>query len=209
MLLEVLRQSLKVSQVLISVVFLAWACLTFTYSCLGNGQWLMISWNLCLQSSQGFDEIMAMLNGQYDKLKLLERRRKVVLNPQFHFEFIWGPFLTSPLGANFTPRGDFVPQGWKCPLGPGWSYPLGVKFSVRPSILLNSRECSPWGWTKGWISPRGDTFHPWGPGVKLRMALRPLWWVPNPSWGAVRTQEGSDDFNTFSTVDIRQLVIRP
>jgi hypothetical protein len=23
-----------------------------------------------------------------------------------------GPFLTSPLGANFEPRGEFVPQGW-------------------------------------------------------------------------------------------------
>jgi hypothetical protein len=23
-----------------------------------------------------------------------------------------GPFLTSPLGANFDPRGEFVPQGW-------------------------------------------------------------------------------------------------
>jgi hypothetical protein len=23
-----------------------------------------------------------------------------------------GPFLTSPLGTNFDPRGGFVPQGW-------------------------------------------------------------------------------------------------
>jgi hypothetical protein len=42
-----------------------------------------------------------------------------------------GPFLTSPLGANFDPMGEVIPGG--------------VKFSVRPSILLNSRECSPLG----------------------------------------------------------------
>jgi hypothetical protein len=47
-----------------------------------------------------------------------------------------GPFLTSPLGD---------------PLGP-------VKFSVRPSILLNSRECSPLG---AKFAPRGK-LHPWG-----------------------------------------------
>jgi hypothetical protein len=39
------------------------------------------------------------------------------------------PFLTSPLGANFDPRGEFCP--------------LGVKFSVHPSFLLNSRVGSP------------------------------------------------------------------
>jgi hypothetical protein len=33
-----------------------------------------------------------------------------------------------------TPGVNFVPRGL--------SFPLGVKFSVRPSILLNSRECS-------------------------------------------------------------------
>jgi hypothetical protein len=29
----------------------------------------------------------------------------------------------------------------------------------------------PWGWTKGWTFPLGDKVHPWGPWVKLRMAL--------------------------------------
>jgi hypothetical protein len=60
-----------------------------------------------------------------------------------------GPFLTYPLGANFDPRGGVVPLGW--------SYSLGVKFSVHPSILLSSRECSPLGvneWVN--ISPRGQ-----------------------------------------------------
>jgi hypothetical protein len=48
---------------------------------------------------------------------------------------------------NFAPRGKLWPQGW--------SYPLGVKFFVRPSILLNSRECSPLGVNEGVnISPR-------------------------------------------------------
>jgi hypothetical protein len=59
-----------------------------------------------------------------------------------------------------------------------------VKFSVRPSILLNNRESSPLGVNegvnfapRGQISPLGAKFtprgeiHPWGPGVKLRMAL--------------------------------------
>jgi hypothetical protein len=60
-----------------------------------------------------------------------------------------------------------------------------VKFSVYPSILLNNIECSPLGVNegvnftpRGHISPLGaklaprDEIHPWGPGVKLRMALR-------------------------------------
>jgi hypothetical protein len=59
-----------------------------------------------------------------------------------------------------------------------------VKFSVRPSILPNSREFSPLGVNegvniipRGQISPLGAKLnprcevHPWGPGVKLRMAL--------------------------------------
>jgi hypothetical protein len=59
-----------------------------------------------------------------------------------------------------------------------------VKFSVCPSILLNSREHSPLGVNEGVeISPRGqisplgakfaprDEIIPWGPGVKLRMVL--------------------------------------
>jgi hypothetical protein len=37
-----------------------------------------------------------------------------------------------------------------------------VKFSVRPSILLNNKECSPLGGTKWGTSPLGDKFHPWG-----------------------------------------------
>jgi hypothetical protein len=67
---------------------------------------------------------------------------------------------------NFAPRGKVGPQGWI--LSPGsWSYPLGVKFSVRPSILLNNRECSPlggpWGVNftpRGQISPQGDKLTP-------------------------------------------------
>jgi hypothetical protein len=44
-----------------------------------------------------------------------------------------GPFLTSLLGANFDPRVGFVPHG----------------LNFVPSILLNSRECSP-GQQGGW-----------------------------------------------------------
>jgi hypothetical protein len=64
--------------------------------------------------------------------------------------------------ANFDPRGKLSPRGEFCPLG--WSYPLGVKLSVRPSVLLNSRECSPMGWTKGWTFPLGVKFTPGGQG---------------------------------------------
>jgi hypothetical protein len=50
---------------------------------------------------------------------------------------------------NFAPRGEFVP--WGC------CYPLGVKFSVCLSILLNNRECSPLGVNEGMnIPPRGQ-----------------------------------------------------
>jgi hypothetical protein len=72
---------------------------------------------------------------------------------------------------NFTPRGKFWPQVRICLTGVNfvpwvWIYPLGVKFSVCPSILQNSRECSPLG---AKVTPRGEVI-PWGPGVKLRMA---------------------------------------
>jgi hypothetical protein len=60
----------------------------------------------------------------------------------------------APRGKIWSPGGNFVP--WE------WSYPLGVKLSVRPSILLNSRECSPLGVNervnippRGQILPRG------------------------------------------------------
>jgi hypothetical protein len=46
---------------------------------------------------------------------------------------------------------------------------MGVKFFVRLSILLNSRECTPLGVNKGvnipprgQISPLGAKFSPWG-----------------------------------------------
>jgi hypothetical protein len=73
------------------------------------------------------------------------------------------PFLPCPQRAifNFTPGENFDPQGR--------SYPLGVKFSVRPSILLNNRECLPLGVNegvnftpRGQISPLGAKFTPRG-----------------------------------------------
>jgi hypothetical protein len=71
----------------------------------------------------------------------------------------WSPFLTSPLGANFDLRSEAVPQGWILSPG-GWSYPLGVRLSVRPSILLNSWQCSPLGVNKGVNIPsRGHISH--------------------------------------------------
>jgi hypothetical protein len=56
---------------------------------------------------------------------------------------------------NFAPRGKLWPRGRSCP--PGVNCPLGVKFSVCPSILLNSRQCSPRGVIEGMnIPPRGQ-----------------------------------------------------
>jgi hypothetical protein len=51
---------------------------------------------------------------------------------------LWGPFLTLPLGANFDPRGEVVPQGKI--LSPGGEFcPLGpVKLSPGGELL-----CSP------------------------------------------------------------------
>jgi hypothetical protein len=62
---------------------------------------------------------------------------------------------------NFAPRGEVVLQGW--------TLSLGVKFSAGPSILLNSRECSPLRVyegvnliLRGQISPLGAKFTPGG-----------------------------------------------
>jgi hypothetical protein len=44
---------------------------------------------------------------------------------------------------NFAPRGKLYPPAVNF-VHKGWSYPLGVKLSVvHPSILPNSRECTP------------------------------------------------------------------
>jgi hypothetical protein len=58
-----------------------------------------------------------------------------------------GPFLISSLGANFDPHGRLNPRGpgVNFVLYIGVELSLGVKFSVRPSILLNCRERSPLG----------------------------------------------------------------
>jgi hypothetical protein len=60
-----------------------------------------------------------------------------------------------------TPRGEVVP--------------LGVKFSVRPSILLNSRDCSPLGVNEGVNIP------PWGQipplGARGEVTNGPLAWT--------------------------------
>jgi hypothetical protein len=83
------------------------------------------------------------------------------------------PILTLTPGAKLSPRGEFCPLGVK--LSPG-----GELLSVHPSILLNRREWTKWGTfhlPRGQISTLGAKFNPrgevspWGPGVKLRMAL--------------------------------------
>jgi hypothetical protein len=79
-----------------------------------------------------------------------------------------GSFLTSPLGANLDPPGKKLsPRSELCSLGVKLS--PGSEISVRPSILLNTRECGPLGVNKGvnvpsWgqSSPLGDKVHPRG-----------------------------------------------
>jgi hypothetical protein len=69
-------------------------------------------------------------------------------------------------------------------LSPGVKLSPGGEILFCPSVLLNSGECSSLGVNEGVnISPRGQSsplvakftpggeVHPWGPGVKLRMAL--------------------------------------
>jgi hypothetical protein len=72
---------------------------------------------------------------------------------------------------NFDPRGKLWPQGWSCPPGVNfvpwvWSYPLGVKFSVHPSILLDSmkRVFTPGGERRGEHVSCGTNFTPGGQG---------------------------------------------
>jgi hypothetical protein len=76
-----------------------------------------------------------------------------------------GPFLTSPLGENFDPKGEVVPRGW--------SFALGGKFSVHPSILLNSRECSPLGVNEGANIPLEDKISPLGANLTPRGKVHP------------------------------------
>jgi hypothetical protein len=92
---------------------------------------------------------------------------------QFFLKKDRGPFLTLPLGVNFDPRGEFVPQGWI--LSPGGEilcsplhsskqlsdYPLGVNIPPRGQNFTPGAK----------FTPRGEV-RPWGPGVKLRMTLR-------------------------------------
>jgi hypothetical protein len=67
------------------------------------------------------------------------------------------PILNFVPRSKLSPQGVVVPQGWILSPGAGWSYPMGVKFSVCTSILLNIRECSPLGVNKGVnIPPRGQ-----------------------------------------------------
>jgi hypothetical protein len=76
---------------------------------------------------------------------------------------------------NFAPRGKLRLLGEKfCHLGVRLS--PGVKFSVRPSILLNSTECSPLGVNEGVsIPPREQSS---SLGVKFTMLLKTGLWMP-------------------------------
>jgi hypothetical protein len=85
---------------------------------------------------------------------------------------------------NITPRGKLWPPGAK--LSPrGEVIPWGVKFTVCPSILLSSRECSPLGVNegvsrmsqdvpRGHSSPLGVKFTPGGQG-EVKNGPLPSW----------------------------------
>jgi hypothetical protein len=108
---------------------------------------------------------------------------KMQLRPILNFDprgKLWPHVKVVPQGWSLSPRGEVIP--W------GWSYPLGVKFSARPSIILNSRDCSPLGVNKGVnIPPRGQ-ITPLGPisplGARGEVKNGPLN-PPDiiPSWG--------------------------
>jgi hypothetical protein len=72
------------------------------------------------------------------------------------------PILNFTQGQTLTPRGEVDPRSELCPLGVKL-FP-GVRFSVRPFILLNSRVFTPWAVNEGvnitlreQISPLGAT----------------------------------------------------
>jgi hypothetical protein len=79
-----------------------------------------------------------------------------------------GQFLTLPLGANFDPWGEAVPLLNFVPWG--WSYLLGMKIFVCPSILLNSGECSPLGVNEGVNIHHRGQISPLGQGWSLEWA---------------------------------------
>jgi hypothetical protein len=77
-------------------------------------------------------------------LAFTRTRHEVCLHEQWK---PWGPFLTSPLGANFDPRGKVIPWGWYSLFAP-------------PFFYINSRECSPLVVNEGVnISLRGQFSH--------------------------------------------------
>jgi hypothetical protein len=90
------------------------------------------------------------------------------------------PILNFAPRGKLWPRGLIGPQGWILFPGGGILYPrgefcsLGVKFSVRPFILLNSRKCSPRG-AKGWTFPLGNKLPLGGQGWSLDWPSEPGW----------------------------------
>jgi hypothetical protein len=90
-----------------------------------------------------------------------------------------GQFLTSPLGAKFDPRGEFFPLEVKlCPGGEILWSPLHSSKQLRvftPGVnegvnIPPRGQSSP---LEAKFTPRGEV-RPWGPRVKLRMALSDL-----------------------------------
>jgi hypothetical protein len=51
------------------------------------------------------------VSGQPDLRKLPRRRRRHLARGNVAIGVTRGPFLASPLGANFDPTGEVVPQG--------------------------------------------------------------------------------------------------
>jgi hypothetical protein len=101
-------------------------------------------------------------------IKLVSRQIKPKKNQT---ELIRGPFLTSPLGANFDPQVRNCPPGVN--LSPrGEVIALGCNSVFAPPLFWTIKSVHPWGWT----SPLWYNFHPWGPssslGVKFTLGAR-------------------------------------
>jgi hypothetical protein len=78
----------------------------------------------------------------------------------------WGPFLTSPIGANFTPRGEFAPPGVK--ISPG-----GEILCLPLHSSQQQRVFTPGGERRGEHSPLGDNIDPWMSSSPLGMKFTP------------------------------------
>jgi hypothetical protein len=112
--------------------------------------------------------IMLTKNGSGYILAIFSQTRLVTLRPILNF----APRSKLRLpGAKLSPRGEFCPPR-------GEFFTSGGEILCSPVHSSKQKRVLPPGGNKGvnipprgQSSPLGDSLHPWGPGVKLRMAI--------------------------------------